>query len=241
MTVVAEDTAAARVRPAGAVPRRPWAAVAREVAADRIDRAVFVVVAGAVGFGYSILLPFDYTQRIAFANWQYFDVRYVVFDVAFALAMAFVITLQVHAMRRVVANARVEGGRRGGLGGVLAAIVSLAPSFLCCSPIVPTLVGVLGLSAATRLRTTGTVTGFFATKQNLLLGAALVLLLGSGLWSMRKLARARCLDGSCADELSCEAPDAAHTGAGTDLAEAGAGSLADAVRVGAMTSGDNRR
>jgi hypothetical protein len=71
-------------------------------------------------------------------------------------------------------------------------VVSLLPSFLCCSPIVPTLVGLLGLSATTRLRTTGTITYFFATKQDLLLLGALALVIGSGLWSMRKLARATC-------------------------------------------------
>jgi hypothetical protein len=190
--------------------RRAWPAVLGLAARDRVNQVVFVAVLLAVGFGDSILLPFDFTQRISLANWQYFDARYVAFTVAFAIAMAWVITLQVHAMRVVSANARRSSApRRGGPLGALAAVVSLLPSFLCCSPIVPTLVGLLGLSATTQLRTTGRIEYFFATKQDLLLLASLALVLGSGLWSMRKLVRASCLaDDCCAtDGGGFEEPD----------------------------------
>ena len=176
----------------------PWAGVFRQVAADRVDRAVFAAVLVAVGFGDSILLPFDFTQRVSFANWRYLDARYLAFTVAFALAMAWVLTLQVHAVRGVLAARSSSGGsRRGGPLGALAAVVSLLPSFLCCSPVVPTVVGFFGLSAATRLRATGTITYFFATKQNLLLLGALALVVASGLWSTRKVARAGCFVGAC--------------------------------------------
>ncbi|MHB1778046.1 MAG: hypothetical protein ACYCU7_18995 [Acidimicrobiales bacterium] len=176
----------------------PWVAVVRQVAADRVDRVVFAVVFVAVGFGDSILLPFDFTQRISFANWGYLDPRYLAFTVAFAFAMAWVLTLQVHAVREVLAaRSSADAPRRSGPLGALAAVVSLLPSFLCCSPVVPTLVGLFGLSAVTRLRTTGTITYFFATKQNLLLLGALALVLASGLWSTRKLARAACFAGEC--------------------------------------------
>ena len=169
-----------------------------QMAADPFDRVVFVVVAFVVGFGDSILLPFDYTQRVSFANWRYLGARYVAFTVAFALAMAWMLTLQVHAMRAVFARASSSRAvRRGGPIGALAAVVSLLPSVLCCSPIVPTLVGLLGVSASTQLRTTGRIEYFFATKQNLLLAGSLVLVMASGLWSMRKLARASCLVGEC--------------------------------------------
>src|SRR5258707_1288545 len=40
-------------------PARPWLAVIREVAGDRVDRIVFAAVAAVAGFGYSVLLPFD--------------------------------------------------------------------------------------------------------------------------------------------------------------------------------------
>jgi len=173
------------------------------VARDRTDRAVFAAVAVAAGLGYSILLPFNYTQRISLANWQYFGPRYAAFTAAFALGMAWVLTLQVHAMRRIARTAASSGRpRRGGATGPLAAVVSLLPSFLCCSPIVPTVVSLIGLPAATQLRTTGTITYFFATKQEWLLAGALAVLAASGAWSARKLARAACLAQDC-----CPAPD----------------------------------
>src|SRR5229473_1149611 len=100
---------------AGRATARPWLAVTREVAGDRIDQIVFAAVAVAAGFGYSVLLPFDYTQRVSFANWQYFGPRYAAFTFAFALGMAWVLTLQVHAMRQIARNAAFSGRpRRGG-------------------------------------------------------------------------------------------------------------------------------
>ena len=149
------------------------------------------------GFGDSILLPFDFTQQISFANWRYLDARYVAFTVAFALAMAWVITLQVHATRRVLVSRRPPTASRSGIPAIAATVVSLLPSFLCCSPMVPTLVGVLGLSVTTQLRTTGAIQYFFATQQNPLLLGALALVVGSGLWSTRKLSRAACLTDQC--------------------------------------------
>src|SRR5437773_1396966 len=97
--------APARSATAGAAPARPWLAVIREAASDRVDRIVFAAVVAVAGFGYSVLLPFDYTQRISFANWQYFGPRYAAFTVAFALGLAWVVTLQAHAMRRIARNA----------------------------------------------------------------------------------------------------------------------------------------
>jgi hypothetical protein len=183
---------------------RPWVAVLKAVASDRVDRATFSVVALAVGIGDSVLLPYDFTQQFSFANWRYFGPRYGAFTVAFALAMAWVVTLQVHAMRVVISNARAKSSGKSGALGTLAAVVSLLPSLLCCSPIVPTLVSFLGLSATAQLRTTGSIQYFFATKQNVLLAGSLVLVVLSGLWSTRKLARASCLSGECATECADE-------------------------------------
>jgi len=188
--------------PATATAPRPraWVSVARDIARDRVDQAVFLASALLVGFGYSLLLPFAFTQRIAFANWHYLDARYLGFSVAFALGVAWLITLQVHAVRRLVRDSAGAGGRTGPLGAA-AAVLSVLPSLLCCSPILPTLVGLIGLSASARLSTTVELQHFFATRENLLLFAALALLAASGLWSMRKLARASCLASEC-----CAAP-----------------------------------
>lgn len=190
----------------GSAPDRPWARALRQLAGDPVSRVVFAVVALVVGFGYSLLLPFAFTQQLSLANWRYLDARYVGFSVAFALGMGWVIALQVFAVRRLAREAfvsRAEGG--AGPFGVVAAAVSLLPSLLCCSPIIPTLVGLFGMSVTARLQTTGRLTYFFASNENLLLAGSLALLVVSGLWSLRKLARASCLDDAC-----CTPPVARH-------------------------------
>jgi hypothetical protein len=191
-------------RPTAAVPSsglthaQRWRALAREVAADRPSRLLFALTALLVAVGYSLLLPFAYTQRISLANWDYLDARYVLFSIAFALGLAWLVTLQVHAVRRIsrISAGKRPAGRTGPLGA-LAAVISVLPSLLCCSPILPTLIGLVGLSATTRLTTTVQLQHFFATKENLLLAGALGLLVLSGLWSMRKLWRAACLTDEC--------------------------------------------
>src|SRR5260370_819796 len=120
---------------------------------------------------------------VSFANWQYFGSRYAAYTAGFALGLAWVVTVQVHAMRRIARNATAGRPRRGGLAGALAAVVSLLPSLLCCSPVVPTLVGLIGLPAATQLQTTGTITYFFATRQDWLLGGALARPAARGPWA----------------------------------------------------------
>jgi hypothetical protein len=94
--------------------------------------------------------------------------------------------------------AGADGGWRQGLGALWLLLA-------------PTLVGLLGLPAATRLQATGTITYFFATKQDWLLGGALTLLAASGLWSVRKLACAACLASDC-----CELPATPATSAAGD-------------------------
>lgn len=178
--------------------------MARELAGDRTSRVVFAASAVLIGFGYSVLLPFAYTQRISFANWHYLDARYVAFSVAFALGLGWLIALQVHAVRRLTRNS-TGSATRTGPAGALAAFVGVLPSLLCCSPILPTLIGLVGLSASARLTTSVRLQHFFATEENLVLLGALGLLLVSGLWSMRTLARASCLVGEC-----CVAPTRPH-------------------------------
>jgi len=226
--------------PAGSGPARPWLAVTREVAGDRVNQIVFAAVAAAAGFGYSVLLPFDYTQRVSFANWQYFGPRYAAFTAGFAVGLAWVVTLQVHAMRRIARTARAGRPGRGGLAGALAAVVSLLPSLLCCSPVVPTLVGLIGLPAATQLRTTGTVTYFFATRQDWLLGGALALLAASGLWSVRKLARASCLASECCDVPAARRAAAAQPGRPEPPADQEPGQPAHGAAAGRRGHGGGR-
>jgi hypothetical protein len=177
---------------------RSIAGLAHEIAGDRVDRIVFAATAMLVAFGYSVLLPFGFTQRISLANWRYLDGRYIAFSIAFALSLGWLITVQVHAPRgitRAAAAARAASG--SGPLGAFGALVSVLPSLLCCSPILPTIVGVVGLSASSRLSTTASLQSFFATKETLILTGALALMLATGAWSTRKVARCYCttLDG----------------------------------------------
>jgi len=176
--------------------RRALRSVARDIVRDPVDRTVFALSALAVALLYTILLPYAYTQRLSFVNWQYLSVRYLAFSLAFGLGLGWLIALQSRAVRLLVRE-RAAAGMQSGPLGLLAAIVSVLPSLLCCSPILPTLVGFVGLSASARLSTTVTLQHFFATEENPMLLGALGLLALSALWSMRKLARAECLVGAC--------------------------------------------
>ena len=162
-----------------------WRRALGDFAGDRVNQVVFTLTTLVVAFGYSVLLPFDYTQRVSFANWNYLNARLLAFTVAFGLTIGLVVTLQVHAVRQVIRQ------RSGAVTGI-AAVVSFLPSFLCCTPVVPTILGVFGASAATTYRTTGTVQYFFATQQNLLLGISLSLVVLAGLWGFRRMVRAAC-------------------------------------------------
>jgi hypothetical protein len=150
--------------------------------------AGLVVVAVGVGLLYSVLLPYDYTQRFAWHNWHYLNGRLLTWAVALGLGLGFVVCIQVYAVRRVVA-ARAPCGA----AGVLAFVASLAPSLLCCSPIVPTFLAFVGVSGVGLYTTSGTLQHFFAVHQTQFLSASLALLVVTGWWGLRKIATAACL------------------------------------------------
>lgn len=174
---------------------------AREVIGDRLNRVVFAISAALFTLLYTLLLPYAYTQRLSFANWDYLSARYLAFSLAFGVGIGWLVAIQLYATRLLLAGRTVEeGSGRSGFVAMLGGVVAVLPSLLCCSPIVPSLVGVLGLSAVAKVQTTGQIQHFFASEENLLLGSGLALLLLSSLWSLRKVARATCLSGSCCVE-----------------------------------------
>ncbi|MGH3159237.1 MAG: hypothetical protein ACRDNF_22050, partial [Streptosporangiaceae bacterium] len=89
--VPAADASAAAGR---AVATRAGLAMLREMAGDRASQVLFATVTLAAGLAYSVLLPFDYTLRISLANWQFFTLRYALFDTGLALGLAWLVTLQ---------------------------------------------------------------------------------------------------------------------------------------------------
>lgn len=175
--------------------RAPLWTIAAQVLGSPGRKAGFVVVAAAVSLLYTILLPFGYTQQFGLANWHYLDPYLGVWSVVLGGAMGFVLMVQVYAMRRVAA-ARADG--RSGL----AFVASLLPGFLCCTPIIPTLLAFIGVSGASLYTTTGTLAHFFATQQTDFLAATLALLVLTGLWGLRRVAAADCLS-----EVGCSPTD----------------------------------
>jgi len=171
---------------------------AKQVLASRLNLAVFAIAAALFALLYTLLLPYAYTQRISFANWSYLGARYLLFSLAFGVGIGWLVALQLHATRLALAGREVEtGASAGGFLAMVGGVVAVLPSLLCCSPIVPTLVGLIGLSAATKAETSGRIQHFFATQENLLLAGGLVLLAVCSLWSLRKVARSSCADGGC--------------------------------------------
>ena len=153
----------------------------------------FAVTATVITIGYTLLLPFEFTQRLGWRNWQFLTSAQLAWSVVLGLGMAFVLTVQVYAMRRIAAN------RSGALTGV-ALVGSLLPSFLCCTPVIPTLLAFIGLSTVSVYGTTGTLQHFFATHQTDFFIGSLALLAVSGWWGLRRVAQSTCWDTGCAVE-----------------------------------------
>ena len=170
-----------------------WMALAR-VARTPSYQLLFAVVAVVAGFAYSLLLPFEYTQRLSFANWGYLGPRLGAFSVAYGLSFGAVVSLQVYAASQLARQARGRGATT-----TLGVLASLASCLACCSPLVPSLFAVFGVSGMSLLTTSAPIEHFVGTEQNALLGGGLLVLVVTGAWSARQVARTSCLTevGSC--------------------------------------------
>ena len=166
------------------------------VLASRGRLAGFVVTAAVVSLAYTILLPFDITQRFSLANWHYLTASLIAWSVALGLGMAYVLVVQVHAIRQIAAR-----GSSVTVGGV-AFLGSLLPSLLCCSPVLPTLLAFVGLSTAQVYGTAGAWQYFFAVHQTAFLAGSLVVLAVTAWWGLRRIARS-----TCATDQGCATPD----------------------------------
>jgi hypothetical protein len=168
------------------------------VAAGTADRVVFAVLAVAITAAYSVTLPFAFTQRLSLHNWQFLTARLLGFAIALGVGMAFLLTVQVHALRRAAATRRASGDKA--LSGI-ALVVSLLPTFLCCTPVIPTVLATFGLSAISVYSTTRSLQRFFEIHQTAFIAASLGLLALTAWWSLHRVARASCLS-----ETGCELP-----------------------------------
>lgn len=180
-------------------PPAPTAGSAlRSVVTDRANMLLFTVLAAAVTAAYSLTLPFAFTQRLSLRNWQFLTPRLLGFAVALGVGMAFLLTVQVHAFRRAAAARRATGDKA--LSG-FALVVSLLPTFLCCTPAIPTVLATFGLSAISVYSTTRSLQQFFEVHQTAFIAASLTLLALTAWWSLRRVARAACLS-----DTGCELP-----------------------------------
>ncbi len=120
---------------------------------------------------YFFTLPAAYTGgSIGLVSLRYLNAGLVAFSLALALLLSLVLPLNIYGLRASL--------RRRGAGlsatGVLA---SLAPSSLCCTSLVPSLLAALGASTPQIFRMTGLIQGTVARYELLFLAAALVLLI----------------------------------------------------------------
>jgi hypothetical protein len=182
--------------------RALWVALG-EVLGSPGRRIAFGLVSAGVALAYTILLPFEYTQRLELANWGYLSAYLVAWAIVLGLGMGLVLSVQVYAMRRV-ARARAASGAVGGL----AFLASLAPSFLCCTPIIPTVLAFVGVSGLGLYGTTGALQHFFAVHQAEFLSASALLLAATCWWGLRKVANATCVsEDGCATGRGCAPAD----------------------------------
>lgn len=177
------------------VTRGPMRTALAQVLGSPGRRAGFVAITLLVALLYSILLPFNYTQRFELANWNYLDAYLIIWAVVLGMGMGLVICVQIFAMRQITAN-RAGAGTVGGI----AFVASLLPSFLCCTPAIPTILTLVGVTGVGLYGTTSALQYFFAVHQNEFLIASLLLIAVTAWWGLRKIARERCFT-----ESACEA------------------------------------
>lgn len=170
----------------------------KSVVAQRANRVLFAVLAVGVTLAYSLTLPFAFTQRLSLHNWQFLTPRLAGFALALGVGMAFLLTVQVHASRQAAAARRASGDQA--LSG-FALLVSLLPTFLCCTPVIPTVLATFGLSAISVYSTTRSLQRFFEVHQSAFIVASLGLLAATAWWSLRQVARADCLT-----QIGCDLP-----------------------------------
>lgn len=193
------------------------------VPTTRGARLAWTLLAVALTVIYTLVLTFADTQRLSFANWAYLTLPQGLLAVGYGIGLSWLLLLQVGATRRASRKSSAGVGLVGAVGGVL-------PSFLCCTPFIPTLLGAFGASGIGLITTTGTAQGFFAGNEVWFQLAGLTVLAVSLVWSAGKLARARCAIASCDLDAGCRdrAMEAAATGAkpfAPDCAEDGAVAL----------------
>lgn len=122
---------------------------------------------------YAFTLPAAYTGGVVgLISLRYLDAELAFFAVSLATLLSLALTLNIYAFRASV---------RGRMGGLTLAggLSSLLPAAICCTPVVPSLLAILGATTPQIFGLTGQIQGFFASYETLILAFALILLLVS--------------------------------------------------------------
>ncbi len=170
-------------RPAAGQPRVRSAAAVAMLARDQGSRRMFPVAAVIAVAVYALLLPAIHTKHVSPTNWGQLNGDDVVFSVALGVTMAAVLTVQTLTWRTAAAHRRTTGGKAA-LGGA-GFLASVTPG-LCCTAVLPAVLGAFGVGAAGGASTMHAVAPL-ATPIQL---ASLALLLTMLWWSLRRLATA---------------------------------------------------
>ncbi|SKM30207.1 Uncharacterised protein [Mycobacteroides abscessus subsp. massiliense] len=150
---------------------------------------LFAVVAVAATGVYTLMLPGLHTMRVDPSNWVHLTAQDLVFSLALGIGLAAVLTLQVFALRQAAASRSAAGGKAA--LGVLESVAAVVPS-LCCTPVLPTVLALVGVGAAGSASTMHAI----APHATLIWIGVLVLLALTGWWTAHRIAAARCdLDG----------------------------------------------
>jgi hypothetical protein len=120
---------------------------------------------------YLFMLPSAFTAgTIGLVSLQYLNTELAIFSVLLAGLLSLSLVLNIYTFR---SSAR----RKGSVLTVGALASSLLPSTLCCTPVVPTILAFVGVSASQIFGMSGRAQGFIATYETAFLGIASILLL----------------------------------------------------------------
>ncbi len=119
---------------------------------------------------YLFLLPGAYTGGIiGWVSLRFLTPTLLFFAVLLSLLVSLSLTFSVYGFR-VAASAKGQGA------SLLSVLASILPGLLCCTPVVPTLLAILGASTPTIFGLSGRIQGIFATYEvHFLVAAALLL------------------------------------------------------------------
>ena len=119
---------------------------------------------------YAFTLPATYTGgTIGLVSLRYLNLELGLISFALAAALSLALTLNVYAYR-VMADRRSCSATGGAI------LSSLLPTSICCTPVVPTVLALLGASTSQIFGFGGRIQGFFATYEMPILMLALAIM-----------------------------------------------------------------